>query len=104
MYAMTGKLVAQNGKRATLVEILKQAAALVGQIPQCRLYVVNEDVSNETHVWVYELWEDKQSHDSSLSDERIRSLITQAMPLLAAAPEGAELKAVGGHGAGIYFG
>ncbi len=103
MYAMTGKLVAQNGKRAELVEILKQAAVLVGKIPQCRLYIVNEDLSNETHVHVYELWDDKQAHDASLSDEQIRSLIMRARPLLAAAPDGAELRAVGGHGAGVYF-
>ena len=87
MYAMTGKLVAQNGKRAELVEILKQAAVLVGKIPQCRLYIVNEDLSNETHVHVYELWDDKQAHDASLSDEQIRSLIMRARPLLAAAPQ-----------------
>ncbi len=103
MYAMTGKLVAQNGKRAELVEILKQAAVLVGEIPQCRMYIVNEDLSNETHVHVYELWDDKQAHDTSLGDEQIRSLIMRAKPLLAAAPDGAELRAVGGHGAGVYF-
>lgn len=98
MYAMTGKLVAQNGKRPALVEILRQAAALVGEIPQCRLYIVNEDLANETHVWVYELWGDKQAHDASLSIERIRDLIMQAKPLLAAAPDGAELRMVGGYG------
>lgn len=98
MYAMAGKLVAQNGKRPALVEVLKQAAALVGEISQCRLYIVNEDLANETHIWVYELWDDKQAHDASLSIERIRDLIMQAKPLLAAAPDGAELKMVGGYG------
>jgi hypothetical protein len=53
MYAMTGKLVAQNGKRAELVEILKQAAKLVGEIPECRLYLVNEDSTHDVNVWVY---------------------------------------------------
>lgn len=98
MYAMTGKLVAQNGKRAELVEILKRAAALVGKIPQCRLYIINEDLSNETHVHVYELWDDKQAHDDSLKNEQVRELIMQARPLIAAAPDGAELNVVGGHG------
>ncbi len=101
MYAMTGKLVAQNGKRAALVEILKQAAGLVGEIPQCHLYIVNEDVSNETHVWIYELWDDKESHDASLGNEEIRTLIANARPLLACAPDGAELRVVGGHGIDI---
>jgi quinol monooxygenase YgiN len=98
MYAMTGKLVAQSGKRAELVEILKQASDLVGMIPQCFLYLVNVDLANETHIWIYELWDDKESHDASLSNEQVRALISKAKPLLAAAPDGAELLAVGGHG------
>jgi len=98
MYAMTGTLIAQNGKRGELLEILKEAASLVGNFPGCRLYVVSEDCSNETHVWVFEVWSDKQIHDSSLSDERVRALIGKAKPLLAAAPDGAELKIIGAHG------
>lgn len=98
MYAMTGKLIAQIGKRGELVEILKQAADLVGTIPECHMYIVSEEPANETHVWVFEVWHDKQAHDSSLTDERVRSLIAKAKPLLAAAPDGAELRVVGGHG------
>ncbi len=101
MYAMTGKLVAQSGKRDELVEILKQASKLVGEIPECHLYIVNEDLSNETHAWVYELWADKQAHDASLSHENIHELISKARPLLAAAPDGAELNVVAGHGVDI---
>lgn len=98
MYAMTGKLQAQSGRRTDLVAILKQAADLVSEIPQCHLYLVNEDLSNESHVWVYELWEDRESHDGSLTDERIRTLISNAKPLLACAPDGVELRMVYGHG------
>lgn len=101
MYAMTGKLVAQNGRRVELVEILKQASILVGEIPQCQLYVVNEDLANETHVWVYELWDDAYSHDTSLGNEKIRALVSRAKSLLAAAPDGAELRVVCGHGIDI---
>jgi quinol monooxygenase YgiN len=101
MYAMTGKLVAQNGKRAELVDILKQAAMIVGEIPQRHLYLVNEDLANETHVWVYELWGNKEAHDASLGNEQVRSLIANARPLLACAPDGAELRMVGGYGVNI---
>ena len=101
MYAMTGKLVAQEGRRSELVNILKQAAGLVGEIPQCRLYVVNEDISNETHVWIYELWDDRESHDASLGNEQVRALIVNARPLLACAPDGAELRVAGGHGVSV---
>lgn len=98
MYAMTGRLIAQMGKRGELVHILKQAADLVGELPACRMYIVCEDLSNDTHVWVFEAWDDREAHDASLTDERVRALIAEARPLLADAPDGAELEVAGGYG------
>ena len=98
MYAMVGKLFAQAGKRELFVEILLRAAEIVGQLPGCRLYAVNEDLADETCIWVMEIWDDKGAHDQSLKDERVRSLIAQARPLMAGVPQGSELKVVGGHG------
>ena len=62
------------------------------------MYVVCEDTTNENAVWVFEAWDDQQAHDHSLQNERTRALISQAKPLLAAAPDGAELMVIGGHG------
>ena len=104
MYAMTGKLTTQAGKRGALVDILLRASNLVSQFAECRAYVVNEDVSDETSVWVFEIWDDKESHDMSLKNEQIRSLIADAMPLMNGAPVGAELNVVGGHGITPSFG
>ena len=98
MYAMTGKLNAQTGKRDELVEILLSASRVVAQLPGCHAYIVNEEVADETCVWVFEVWDDKEAHDSSLKDERVRSLIAEAMPMISGAPSGAELRVVGGHG------
>jgi quinol monooxygenase YgiN len=98
MYAMTGKLKAQAGKRGTLVEILLRASNVVSQFAECRAYVVNEDISEETCVWVFEIWDDKESHDMSLKNEQVRALIASAMPLMNGAPVGAELKVMGGYG------
>jgi quinol monooxygenase YgiN len=98
MYAMTGKLNAQTGKRDELVEILLSASRVVAQLPGCHAYIVNEDVVDETCVWVFEMWNDKDAHDSSLKDERVKSLIAEAMPLVGGAPSGVELRVAGGHG------
>lgn len=98
MYAMTGKLTSHHGKRDEIASILKEAAEIVGKIPECKLYIVCEDVSNENIVWVFEAWDSKQAHDDSLQNEQTRALITQARPLLAAAPDGVELSVIGGHG------
>ena len=98
MYAMTGKLNAQVDRRNELVEILLNASQVVAQLPGCRMYIVNEDVADETCVWVFEMWDDKNAHDASLKDERVRSLIAEAMPLMGGAPGGSELRVAGGHG------
>ncbi len=103
MYAMTGKLNAQIGKRDELVEILLSASRVVAQLPGCHVYIINEDIADETCVWVFEMWDDKEAHDSSLKDERVRSLIAEAMPLVDGAPSGAELRVAGGHGINSLF-
>jgi quinol monooxygenase YgiN len=98
---MTGKLQAQPGKRAVLVDILLRAAKLVSTMHGCCSYIVLEDVQDETCVWVFEMWDDKESHDASLKDEKVRSLIAEAMPILAGVPSGSELRVAGGHGADL---
>lgn len=98
MYGMYGKFITQAGKRAELVQILLQAAHLVGQRPDCYAYIINEDATDDVSVWVYEAWTDKTAHDASLQDEQVRALIKQAMPLMGGPPQGGELNVVGGHG------
>jgi len=98
---MTGKLQAQPGKRVVLVDILLRAAKVVSTMHGCRSYIVLEDVQDETCVWVFEMWDDKESHDASLRDEKVRGLIAEAMPILAGAPSGSELRVAGGHGADL---
>jgi quinol monooxygenase YgiN len=98
LYAQTGKLPAQAGKRAQLCELLLRAAARVGQLPGCRMYAVCEDLADENAVWVMELWDDQDAHDASLGDEQVRALIAEARPLLGGAPEGTALRVLGGWG------
>ncbi len=98
MYAMTGNFAAQAGRRNELVDILKRAANLVGQLPACRLYIVSKDIANENRVWIFEMWDDKEAHDLSLKDDRVRALISEAMPLMDGAPDGVELQVAGEHG------
>ena len=98
MYAMTGKLMAQAGKRDALVKILLRASNIVSQFSECRAYLVNEDITDETCVFVFEIWDDKESHDMSLRNEQVRSLIAEAMPFMKGSPVGAELRVVGGYG------
>jgi len=98
MYAITGKLTAQTGKRDALVDILLRASQVVAQLPGCRAYIVNVDVTDKTSVWIFEVWDDSETHDSSLKDEQVRALISEAMPLMGSPPQGSELKVMGGYG------
>jgi quinol monooxygenase YgiN len=98
MYALTGTLLSHAGKRNELIEILLHASDVVSQFPGCHAYIVNEDVGDETRVLVFEIWENKEAHDASLKDERVRSLIAQAMPFLGGPLAGTELRVVGGYG------
>jgi quinol monooxygenase YgiN len=98
LYAMTGKLQSQPGKRALLVDILLRAAKLVSSMRGCRSYIVLEDLKDESCVWVFEMWDYRESHDASLRDEQVKKLITEAIPILATAPSGSELRVAGGHG------
>jgi quinol monooxygenase YgiN len=94
MYAMTGTLPAQPGKRAMLSDILVRASALVTSMPGCRAYIVLEDLKDENAVSVFEMWDDKEAHDASLKDPQVRALIAEAMPILAGAPGGDEFRVV----------
>ena len=98
MYAMTGKLFAQPGKTDALAGILLRASELVSGMPGCQAYIVMADVKDASAIWVFEMWKDKESHDASLKDEQVRSLIAEAMPMMGGAPEGSELKILGGYG------
>lgn len=98
MYGMIGKFAAQAGKRDAFVTILTRAARLVGEMPDCHLYLVGKDAGDDTTIWVTEVWTDKEAHDDSLADERVQALIAEARPLMAGPPESAELAVAGGHG------
>jgi quinol monooxygenase YgiN len=77
-----------------LADILVRASMLVKSMPGCRAYIVLEDVKDENAVAVFEMWDDKESHDASLKDPQVRALITEAMPILAGAPSGGEFRVV----------
>ncbi len=98
MYARTGKLTAQPGKRSVLADILLRASALTSTMRGCKAYVVFEDLTDGNSITVFELWEHKDDHSASLRDERVHMLISEAMPILASTSPGMEMQYLGGHG------
>lgn len=97
-YGLFGKLTTEPQQRETLANILLEAAALMQDAPGCHSYIVSLDANDAGAVWVLELWDSKEAHDSSLSLPAVRELIARAMPLLKGSPQGISVTPLGGRG------
>jgi len=99
MYGLHGKLVAKEGNRKELSEILLEAANLMKSAEGCHLYAVSIDEDNPNEVWVTEIWHSKDHHQNSLNVPGVKELIGKAMPLLDGNPQtGQRLEVLGGLG------
>lgn len=98
-YLLNGKLTAKQGKRDELSQLLIEASKLVSKAQGCRLYVIGIDDNDHESLFVTEIWDTRDDHDSSLDGEGVRELLSKAMPLLDGYPtKGQELEIVGGFG------
>ena len=97
-FALYGKLVAHPGERDALVEVLLEAADLLGEVPECHLYVVNILEDDPDAVWVTEVWSTAEAHAASLQDERVQAIVQRGRPLISDMPQQVKLKAIGGKG------
>lgn len=98
-YGLHGKLKAKEGKADELISILLQASKLVSSAKGCHLYIISKDKQDNNLVWVTEVWDSKEDHDTSLQNDEVRKLISKGMPLVDGQPEGgSEFNIVGGAG------
>ena len=95
---MHGRFVTHPGQGDALPAILLEAAKLLGDFDECLVYVISRSPDDPDAVWVTEAWTDRDAHDASLQDERVRRLIERAMPMIAGAPETTTLRPIGGKG------
>ena len=80
MWGMIAKITAVPGKRAELIAILSGGAA---KMPGCICYVVAEDAAAEDVLWVTEVWQSRQDHDTSLGLRQVQEAMPRARPLIA---------------------
>ena len=95
---MYGKVLAQPGRRDALVDVLLEAAALLGDTPECELYIVNTASDEPEAIWVTELWASEEAHARSLERDDVRALIQRGRLLMAGMGEQVRLTPVGGKG------
>lgn len=95
MYGLIGKIKAISGRREELIFILSENAS---QMPGCLSYVVARDSADPDAVWVTEVWQDRASHENSLSLPAVQRAVSQGRSLIAGFGERFETEPVSGHG------
>jgi quinol monooxygenase YgiN len=71
---------------------------MLGDMPECELYIVNIVPDEPDAIWVTELWANEEAHAKSLERDDVRGLIQRGMPLIAGMSEQMTLTPVGGKG------
>ena len=95
-YGRFGSFEALPGKGQLLASMLLEAADVLGENPDCELYLVSRSAEQPDTVWVYEAWTSKDAHAGSLQDVRVTELIGRARPLIAGMSDATEFIPVGG--------
>ena len=98
MIATYGRLISKPGKIDELVDVMRQVAKLVANEKGCHLYIINTSSDEENVLWITELWDTQEEHDSSLKAEEIKTVVDQALPLIAEPPEQISLTPIAGKG------
>lgn len=94
-YGLIGKMLAVPGKRDELIDVLLGG---VSGMPGCLSYVVARDSEDTEALWVSEVWESKEAHETSLSLPSVQEAISKGRPMIAGFGERFETEPVGGHG------
>ena len=96
-YGLVAKLTAKEDALENLISLLIEASEVVATLEGCYQYIVSKDTNSPNTVVVFEIWTSKEAHDKSLQNEKVKALITQAIPLLNEMPAGGqELEVMGG--------
>jgi quinol monooxygenase YgiN len=94
-YGLIGKMLAAPGQRDAVIAILVEGVA---EMPGCLSYVVAKDSTDANALWITEVWDNKASHDASLSLPAVKNAITKGRPLITGFGERFVTTPVGGYG------
>ncbi|MBG9987743.1 antibiotic biosynthesis monooxygenase [Aerococcaceae bacterium DSM 111176] len=97
-FSVNGSLTAAPGKRDELLQYLLEAAQEMEQVENCYIYSVGIDPEDDAKVYVYEVWEDQDAHQASLTLDVFRNLIEKAKPIIAGMDDYPNLIIKGGKG------
>lgn len=86
-YAQWTTLTASPGQRDELAGQALEMAELARSSPGCETFAVCVSPSQPTVVWLFELFETRQSHDALAALEQTSEIAHRTMTLLAGPPE-----------------
>ncbi|MBW9234365.1 antibiotic biosynthesis monooxygenase, partial [Leptospira santarosai] len=81
-FGLFGEITTIEGKRDELVTILLEAAEAMYTLEECELYIVSVKEEVPDGIWITEVWQNAEAHQSSLSLDAIRNLIEKGRPLI----------------------
>jgi quinol monooxygenase YgiN len=96
-FGMQAVLIAAEGKGDELANFMLEASETVSKMDGCILYLVQQSLTDNSKVLVTELWDNKESHAASLTNEAVRAIIMKAKPIIIGMDHN-PAKYIGGHG------
>jgi len=96
-FGMQAVLIAAEGKGDELANFMLEASETVSKMDGCILYLVQQSLTDSSKVLVTELWDNKESHAASLTNEAVRAIIMKAKPIIIGMDHN-PAKYIGGHG------
>ena len=97
-YGKQGYIEAIEHQKEQLLHVLLEAAFAMKNIAGCIIYSVGLDHDQSNKIYIYEVWKDELSHQSSLSNPVFINLIQQARPLIKSMESYPTLTIYGGKG------
>ena len=80
MYGIIGQMMATEGNREKLIEILLNGTK---DMPGCKLYAIAAATTDETGIWITEIWDSEESHQASLQLPSVQKAIAEGKPMIA---------------------
>ncbi|MCD7034006.1 antibiotic biosynthesis monooxygenase [Metabacillus sp. GX 13764] len=99
-FGLYGKLIAKEGQRGMLADILLEAARSMNTMKDCEIYYVSISEDDPNAVFVYEVWANESAHKASLTQEAAQTLIAKAKPVIAGMERIHTLVPLGGKASG----
>ncbi len=96
-FGMQAVITAREGRGEALADIMLQASQIVAGLHGCQLYIVQRSLNNDNKILITEVWDSSDAHKASLTNEKVRDLISQAKPLIESM-EHHPAQLMGGHG------